>query len=192
MLDHIDTRISGLGAGLRHLNDELAPTLAQISARLTQALLTEGRIMTCGVGQQSALAQMFASQLNHKLERDRPSLPALCLNTDSVLMSSIAAGSSGSDIYAHQLRAHAQPSDVLLILSDNGSETACIKALTAAQDRDIGSVVITGASQGAMASLIGHEDQSLQLSSHSPAELLPLQLVCITLLQDLIEHQLFG
>lgn len=192
MLEHIYQRTNALTSGLSQLNEACGPSLAQISARLTQTLLTEGRILTCGVGQHSALAQMFASQLNHRLGRDRPALPAYCLNADAVLMSSIAASSSGSEIYAHQLRAHAQPQDLLVILSSNGAEPACLKALSAAHDRDIGCIVIGDEDGGQLSALINHEDQELRLPASAPAELLPLQLVCITLLSELIEHQLFG
>jgi len=192
MLDQIHSRTSALSAGLTQLHEACGPSLAQISARLTQTLLTEGRILTCGVGQQSALAQMFASQLNHKLGRERPALPAYCLNTDAVLMSSIASSSSGSEIYAHQLRAHAQPQDLLVILCATGSESACLKALSAAHDREIGCIVISDEDGGQLSALINHEDQELRLPARDAGELLPLQLVCITLLSELIEHQLFG
>lgn len=192
MLEHINGRIAALSQSLHELDSEQGPSLVQISARLTQTLLTEGRILTCGVGQQSGLAQMLASQLNHKLSRDRPSLPALCLNTDTVLLSSIAAGSSGSEIYAHQLRAHGQANDLLLILCQNGNEPACMKALLAAHDRDIGSIVISGRENGQLGSIINHNDQELKIPATEASEVLPLQLACITLLAELIEHQLFG
>ena len=192
MLEHITRRTTALTQSLTHLDQDLGAVLVQISARLTQTLLTEGRILTCGVGQQSALAQMFASQLNHRLNRDRPSLPALCLNADAVLMSSIAAGSSGSEIYAHQLRAHAQPHDLLLILCHHGNEPACMKALSAAHDRDVGSIVISAQDNGHLGAIINHEDQELKIPATEAAEVLPLQLTCLTLLAELIEQQLFG
>ena len=192
MLEHIAQRTGTLSSGFIELSERLGPTLAQVSAQLTQTLLTEGRILTCGVGQQAALAQMFSTQLNHKLNQDRPALPSICLNADAVLVSSIASGRSGSEVYAHQIRAMAQPQDLLVLFSANGSEPACMKALSSAHDRDIGCIIISDESGGELSALIGHEDQEIRLSSQEQATLLPMQLAVSTLLLELIEKQLFG
>jgi D-sedoheptulose 7-phosphate isomerase len=192
MLEHIAQRTATLSSGLIEISERLGPTLAQVSAQLTQTLLTEGRILTCGVGQQAALAQMFSTQLNHKLNQDRPALPSICLNADAVLVSSIASGRSGSEVYAHQIRAMAQPQDLLVLFSENGSEPACMKALSSAHDRDIGCIIISDESGGELSALIGHEDQEIRLPSQEQATLLPMQLAVSTLLLELIEKQLFG
>ena len=192
MLEHIAQRTGFLSTGFIEISERLGPTLAQVSAQLTQTLLTEGRILTCGVGQQAALAQMFSTQLNHKLNQERPALPSLCLNADAILVSSIASGRSGSEVYAHQIRAMAQPQDLLIVFSENGSEPACMKALSSAHDRDIGCIIISDESGGELSALIGHEDQEIRLPSQDQATLLPMQLAVSTLLLELIEKQLFG
>ncbi len=192
MLEHIAQRTDSLSSGFIEISERLGPTLAQVSAQLTQTLLTEGRILTCGVGQQAALAQMFSTQLNHKLNQERPALPSLCLNADAILVSSIASGRSGSEVYAHQIRAMAQPQDLLIVFSENGSEPACMKALSSAHDRDIGCIIISDESGGELSALIGHEDQEIRLPSQDQATLLPMQLAVSTLLLELIEKQLFG
>ena len=53
----------------------LIPFIEQGSQAMVQALLSEGKILTCGNGGSAGDAQHFSSELLNRFERERPSLP---------------------------------------------------------------------------------------------------------------------
>lgn len=63
--------------------DILAPHIEQASLVMVNALLNEGKMLACGNGGSAGDAQHFSSELLNRFERERPSLPAIALTTDS-------------------------------------------------------------------------------------------------------------
>ena len=61
----------------------LAPHIEQASQVMVNALLNEGKMLSCGNGGSAGDAQHFSSELLNRFERERPSLPAIALTTDS-------------------------------------------------------------------------------------------------------------
>ncbi len=85
--------------------DVLAPHIEQASQVMVNALLTEGKMLSCGNGGSAGDAQHFSSELLNRFERERPSLPAIALTTDSSTITSIANDYSYNEIFSKQIRA---------------------------------------------------------------------------------------
>ena len=157
----------------------LAPFIEQGSQVMVQALLSEGKILTCGNGGSAGDAQHFSSELLNRFERERPSLPAIALTTDSSTITSIANDYSYNEVFSKQIRALGQPGDVLL-------------AIQAAHDREMTVVALTGRDGGGMASLLLPEDVEIRVPSRITARIQEVHLLTIHCLCDLIDSQLFG
>ena len=106
--------------------DTLAAPISQASELMTQTLLRDGKIVTCGNGVDSAQAQLFAASLLCALEQERPALPALHIGSDSASLTAIAAESS-SEIYARQLRGLGQDGDDLFLFVGHGADDAGVE-----------------------------------------------------------------
>jgi D-sedoheptulose 7-phosphate isomerase len=78
--------------------DVLAPHIEQASQVMVNALLNEGKMLSCGNGGSAGDAQHFSSELLNRFERERPSLPAIALTTDSSTITSIANDYSYNEI----------------------------------------------------------------------------------------------
>src|SRR6188768_2707286 len=65
------------------------PVVAAAEA-MVQSLLNEGKILACGNGGSAGDSQHFSSELLTRFERERPSLPAIALTTDTSTLTSIA------------------------------------------------------------------------------------------------------
>jgi D-sedoheptulose 7-phosphate isomerase len=91
--------------------DVLAPHIEQASQVMVNALLNEGKMLSCGNGGSAGDAQ-HSSELLNRFERERPSLPAIALTTDSSTITSIANDYSYNEIFSKQIRALGQPGDV--------------------------------------------------------------------------------
>lgn len=76
---------------------------------MVNALLNEGKMLACGNGGSAGDAQHFSSELLNRFERERPSLPAIALTTDSSTLTSIANDYSYNEVFSKQIRAWASP-----------------------------------------------------------------------------------
>ena len=170
----------------------LGPSIEQASQPMVNCLLNEGKILTCGNGGSAGDAQHFSSELLNRFERERPSLPALALTTDSSTITSIANDYSYDEIFSKQIRALGQPGDVLLAISTSGNSGNVLQAIQAAHDRDMLVVALTGRDGGAMASLLLPEDSEIRVPARSTARIQEVHLLAIHCLCDLIDRQLFG
>ncbi|MFT6431299.1 MAG: D-sedoheptulose 7-phosphate isomerase [Halopseudomonas sp.] len=172
--------------------DVLGPSIEQASQLMVNCLLNEGKILTCGNGGSAGDAQHFSSELLNRFERERPSLPALALTTDSSTITSIANDYSYDEIFSKQIRALGQPGDVLLAISTSGNSGNILQAIQAAHDRDMLVVALNGRDGGAMTSLLLPEDAEIRVPARSTARIQEVHLLAIHCLCDLIDRQLFG
>ncbi|MBQ0742657.1 MULTISPECIES: phosphoheptose isomerase [Halopseudomonas] len=170
----------------------LGPSIEQASQLMVNCLLNEGKILTCGNGGSAGDAQHFSSELLNRFERERPSLPALALTTDSSTITSIANDYSYDEIFSKQIRALGQPGDVLLAISTSGNSGNVLQAIQAAHDRDMLVVALNGRDGGAMTSLLLPEDAEIRVPARSTARIQEVHLLAIHCLCDLIDRQLFG
>ena len=171
----------------------LAPSIEQAGQVMVNTLLSEGKILTCGNGGSAGDAQHFSSELLNRFERERPSLPAIALTTDSSTITSIANDYSYNEVFSKQIRALGQPGDVLLAISTSGNSANVIQAIQAAHDRgEMVVVALTGRDGGGMASLLLPEDVEIRVPAKVTARIQEVHLLTIHCLCDLIDNQLFG
>lgn len=142
---------------------------------LTICLLNGHKVMACGNGPSSALAQLFISELVNCYETPRPSLPGLALTPDMATISAIATDHGFEEVYAKQIRALGQPGDILVVLTTTGNSRSLIKAAEAALSRDMTIIVLGGGrrwrdSRPARAQRCGDPRAIRPPSSHSGSE----------------------
>ena len=128
----------------------------------------------------------------NRFERERPSLPALALTTDSSTITSIANDYSYEEVFSKQIRALGQDGDVLLAISTSGNSANVVQAIHAAHDRGMKVVALTGRDGGAMAPLLQPDDVEIRVPSSVTARVQEVHLLVIHCLCDLIDRQLFG
>ncbi|BFM19678.1 phosphoheptose isomerase [Gilvimarinus japonicus] len=172
--------------------EQLAPLIAHSSELIVETLLNEGKIITCGNGVSGALAQTFTASLINRFEHERPSLPAINIGADVITQSAIAHDYTYNEIYAKQIRAIGQPGDVLVLLSASGSASNLLQAISAAHDRDITVIALTGRDSDDVIALLDNRDVELPTPDASFARIHEVHLLTLFCLCDLIEEQLFG
>lgn len=172
--------------------DVLGPSIEQASQLMVNGLLSERKILSCGNGGSAGDAQHFSSELLNRFERERPSLPAIALTTDSSTITSIANDYSYDEVFSKQIRALGQAGDVLLAISTSGNSANVMQAIQAAHDRDMRVVALTGRDGGAMTSLLLPDDVEIRVPARSTARIQEVHLLAIHCLCDLIDRQLFG
>lgn len=173
----------------------LAQTLPQIHAaglHLVNALLSDGKILTCGNGGSAADAQHFSSELLNRFEKERPSLPAIALTTDASTVTSIANDYSFDEIFSKQIKGLGHAGDVLLAFTTSGQSNNINRAIEAAHDRHMTVVALTGKDGGVAATLLDEHDCEIRIPSQSTARIQECHLLAIHCLCDFIDNQIFG
>jgi D-sedoheptulose 7-phosphate isomerase len=170
----------------------LAPAIARAADLLTECLFADGKILACGNGGSAADAQHFAAELVGRFERERPELPAIALSTDTSLLTAIANDYSFEQVFAKQVRALGARGDVLLAISTSGNSGNVIAAITAAQERDMRIVALTGKGGGRIGELVGAGDVNICVPHSRTARIQEVHLLAIHCLCDAIDHTLLG
>lgn len=177
----------------KHLSVELLPErIAQAGQIMSNALIENRKIMSCGNGGSAADAQHFASELVNRFETERPGLPALALTTDTSLLTSIANDSHYDEIFNRQVKALGQPGDILLAISTSGNSKNIVNAIRSAQDRQVAIIALTGRDGGQMAELLGLNDIEIRVPAQSTARIQETHLLIIHCLCDMIDRVLFS
>lgn len=172
--------------------EQLAESIAKAGRLMSDALLDDGKILSCGNGGSAADSQHFSSELLNRFEMERPGLPAMALTTDSSTLTSISNDYAYEEIFSKQVRALGKSQDVLLGISTSGNSENVIRAIAAAHDRGMKVVALTGRDGGRMANSFAEADIEIRVPATRTARIQEVHLVVIHCLCDLIDTALLG
>lgn len=175
----------------QHCLPLLAETIEQAALLIVSRIIQGHRLLACGNGCGSALAQIFVAKLLHRCQYERPGLPALCLSADATTLTAIASEDSIDEAFARQITALGQPGDLLLLCSSRGDAINLMRAVQEAQEREMSCIALTG-DQGELASLLGAGDIEIRVPSPIEPRIEELHLLILHCLCDLIDAQLLG
>lgn len=172
--------------------DALAEPIRQAAERMVHCLMNEGKILACGNGGSAADSQHFAAELLNRFEMERPGLAAVALTTDSSTLTSIGNDYDFRQIFSKQVRALGHMGDVLLAISTSGNSPNVIDAISAAHEKGMSVVALTGRDGGKMGAMLGPDDVHICVPSPVTARIQEVHLLCLHCLCDAIDVQLFG
>ncbi len=172
--------------------DVISESIAVAGQLMAQSLLDDGKILSCGNGGSAGDAQHFSSELLNRFERERPGLPAMALTTDASTITSISNDYAYEEIFSKQVRALGKPQDVLLGISTSGNSENVCRAITAAHERGMKVVALSGRAGGRMADMFEEGDVEIRVPATRTARIQEVHLVCIHALCDLIDTALLG
>jgi D-sedoheptulose 7-phosphate isomerase len=133
--------LASLAAGAEASFGEAVRKAAELVA---DAALSGRTTLVFGNGGSATQAQHFAAELVVRYERDRRALPGLALAADVSLLTACANDYDFSDVFARQIEALGRPGDVAVGLSTSGASPNVLKALAAARERKMATILLTG------------------------------------------------
>ncbi|HBE91498.1 MAG TPA: phosphoheptose isomerase [Gammaproteobacteria bacterium] len=172
--------------------EQLAPTIVEAASKMTEALLSDRKILTCGNGGSAGDAQHFSSELLNRFERERPGMPAMALTTDTSTLTSIANDYSYKEIFSKQISALGQQGDILVAFSTSGNSANILRAVKAAHSRQMTCIALTGKGGGDLMQMMEGDDICLCVPANSTARIQEVHLIIIHCLCDLIDNQILG
>lgn len=170
----------------------VGPAIEQAADAFVNALLNDGKIVTCANGNANVIAQYFCTAFLNRFEQDRPALPAINLGADATTYSAICRDNRFNDTFSRQVKAIGKPGDLLFVIVDDGHKANLIQAIQAAHDREMNVVVLSAREKSDITSLMHAEDHEIALNDLAPTAATPLLMVVVNALCSLVDSKLFG
>ena len=129
-------------------NPQILKPVSDAALAASNVLRNGGKLLLCGNGGSAADAQHFAAEFVVRLEDDRSPLPAIALTTDSSLITATANDYSFEDVFARQVQAFANSTDLLIAISTSGNSQNVLRAAKTAADMGCNVFGLTGSDGG--------------------------------------------
>lgn len=189
MQEHIKQLFSENIQTMIATSETLAGPIESSALLIVNALISGGKVICCGEGATTNLAQHFAQLLLDKFETERPCLPAFALQADTSGLSSLQQ--PNVDYLARQVKALGQAPDVLVVIALTGSEQSLIRATEAALTNDMQVIAMTVDNSGELSGLLNQQDVELKVTAHRPARVIECYSFLVHCLCELIDMTLF-
>jgi len=118
--------------------------VAKIVETIVGALSAGGTLYLCGNGGSAADAQHIAGEFVGRFRVDRRALPAVALSTDTSVMTCIGNDYDYSQVFARQVDALMDESDILWAFSTSGTSANVVAAAETAKEKNARIIAFTG------------------------------------------------
>ena len=172
--------------------DVLAKPIADAVQALIACVTNGGKVLACGNGGSAADAQHFAAEFIGRFERERPELAAVALTTDTSVLTAIANDYEFSQVFAKQVRGLGAAGDVLLAISSSGNSPSIVQAVTAAHERDMTVIALTGRGGGRVGAMLRETDVQVCVPHERTARIQEVHILTIHCLCDGVDAHLLG
>ncbi|WP_142245466.1 SIS domain-containing protein [Mycobacterium sp. IS-836] len=132
---------------------EFAAQTVEVARAMIDSLRSGGKVIFFGNGGSAQDAGHLAAELMGRFAFDRPGLAALSLPDATAAMTAIGNDYSYDEVFTRQVLAAGRPGDVVVGLSTSGNSPNVVRALEAAGQAGMTTVVLTGARGGKVAGL---------------------------------------
>lgn len=168
---------------------ENAGTVAAVVRLIADAFRKGNKVILFGNGGSATDASHVAAEFVNRFLIDRPPLPAVALNTDPAVLTSISNDFGYDQVFAKQLTALGRAGDVVIGISTSGNSPNVLLALDVARKNGMSTVVLTGGTGGKMADRADHT--FIVPSRHTP-HIQETHITLCHILCQLVDEELFG
>jgi D-sedoheptulose 7-phosphate isomerase len=168
---------------------ENADKIVEVVQLIAQAFREGRKVLIFGNGGSATDASHIAAEFVNRFLMERPPLPAIALNTDVAVLTSISNDYDYSQVFSKQLAALGHEGDVVIGISTSGNSANVVKALEVAKKNGMKTVVLTGGTGGRLAGMA--DFAFIVPTRHTPR----IQETHITLghvLCEMVDEALFG
>ncbi len=168
---------------------ENADKIVEVVQLIAQAFRDGRKVILFGNGGSATDASHIAGEFVNRFLMERPPLPAIALNTDVAVLTSISNDYDYSQIFSKQLAALGHEGDVVIGISTSGNSANVVKAVEVAKKNGMKTVVLTGGTGGKLAAMADYS--FIVPTKHTPR----IQETHITLghtICQMVDEELFG
>lgn len=119
-------------------------TLQKIAEICRETLKNGHKIMLCGNGGSAADSQHIAAEFVGRFHKERISLPAIALTTDTSILTAVGNDYGYDVVFKRQVEGLGREGDVLIGISTSGNSKNVIEAFMEAKAKGIKTIAFTG------------------------------------------------
>lgn len=151
IIEHIQNSIHTKEAILS--DSEIIRTIESASQIIVNAYKNGYKTLIAGNGGSAADAQHMAGEFVSRFYFDRPGIPSIALSTDTSILTAIGNDYGFDKLFSRQVQAQGSTGDIFIGFTTSGNSENIIQALYACKEKNIQSVVLTGATGGKVSEL---------------------------------------
>lgn len=185
-----ETIISELNESIAVKNQvisDLVPQIEKAAQAMINALKAGNKILFFGNGGSAADAQHLAAELISRFLKERRSLPAIALTTDTSILTAVANDYEFDKVFSRQIEGLAKPGDVAFGISTSGNSKNVIRGFEKARELKCKTIGLLGCGGGRLA---GQVDIAISLSSKATPHVQEAHITIGHILCQLIEAAL--
>lgn len=128
----------------KFINEKNIDKIIDVAKIIANAFNDGKKLILFGNGGSATDASHIAAEFINRFKRERPGLPAISLNTDMAVITSIANDYDFSEVFAKQLKSLADERDIVIAISTSGNSPNVLKAMDIAKKKRLITVAFTG------------------------------------------------
>lgn len=179
---------------LYQVAEHLSRPLADAAQLAVGCLTSGGKLLLAGTGGAQALARLMGTALQQRLERERPPLAAVVLDTEACPYP--VPGADAQDLVLARalapLSAIGQPGDVLVLFSLSGDDPIAAAAIEEAHAKDMPVVLFGAGLSAAWPGALAESDAWIAVPHERALRAMEVQLLAMHALCDAIDMLLLG
>ena len=118
--------------------------LLEVAGVASSTIKAGHKIMLCGNGGSAADSQHIAAELIGRFEKERQSMAAFALTTDTSALTAISNDYGYDQVFSRQIEGLGQSGDLLIGISTSGNSKNVVKAMEVARSKSIRTVALVG------------------------------------------------
>lgn len=158
---------------------------------LAEAFQNGNKLLICGNGGSAADSQHFAAEFTGRYEMERRPLPAIALTTDTSALTAIGNDYSFGVVFSKQVEALGNDNDVLFAISTSGNSANVIKAIEAAQNKNMRIIALTGKDGGKIGKMLSTHDINICTHHKRTARTQEIHILVMHTICDAIDKIMF-
>lgn len=168
---------------------ESIDTIIEVVHLIATAFKDGKKLILFGNGGSATDASHIAGEFVNRFQKERPGLPAIALNTDMAVITSIANDYEYSQIFSRQLKALGEEGDVVIGISTSGNSTNVLKAIESAKKKGMKTIAFTGMDGGKLSEKV---DYAFIVPSNSTPRIQETHITLGHIICQMVEEVLFG
>ncbi len=163
--------------------------LEQVTREILKAFKSGHKILLCGNGGSAADAQHIAAEFIARFKRERRSLPAIALTTDTSILTAIANDYEYDKVFSRQIEGLGQKGDILIAISTSGNSANVLEAVKQAKAQELIAIGFAGFSGGKLKDLV---DLAYVVPSKKTPHVQEMHITALHAISEVVEDVLFG
>ncbi|MEK6712751.1 MAG: D-sedoheptulose 7-phosphate isomerase [Nitrospirota bacterium] len=168
---------------------QYASLIREVSELIISSFRNGNKLLLMGNGGSSSDASHIAGEFVNRFQKDRPPLPAIALNTDMAVITSIGNDYGFNLIFSRQVETLAKEGDIVIAISTSGNSPNVIAAVETARKMGITTIGLTGGNGGKLAPLV---DYAFVVPSKATPRIQEVHITLGHVICQVVEDALFG